>query len=245
MVVKKGRYIKEVLGVKVEITRYEQVLNLVQKWMASNRGGRYIVTLNPEMVMLGQKDEGFRQILNQADLVIADGVGVAWVAKTEKITGVEVMMGLIELGADKGWRVGLLGGKPGVAKQAAQKLKQRFKGLKVMGWAGPEDISKASKRGQKATIDMINQFRPDLLLVAFGHGKQEKWIAENLEKMRVKVAMGVGGALDYLVKPWLRAPKVVQKLGLEWLWRLVLQPWRIKRQLELIKFGWLVLMERK
>jgi len=87
----------------------------------------------------------------------------------------------------------------------------------------------------------INKFKPHLLLVAYGAGKQETWIAKNLRFLSVRVAMGVGGSFDYLVKPYLRAPKWVQWLDLEWLWRLVVQPWRVKRQLALIKFVGLVL----
>ena len=91
------------------------------------------------------------------------------------------------------------------------------------------------------SVAAINKIKPDLLFVALGHGKQEKWIAKNLPKLKVKVAMGVGGALDYIAKPWLRAPRLLQALGLEWLWRLALQPWRVRRQLSLVKFLWLVL----
>ena len=90
-------------------------------------------------------------------------------------------------------------------------------------------------------VKEINEFKPELLFVGFGHKKQEKWIADNLDKLKIKVAMGVGGSFDYLVKPWLRAPKMIQKMGFEWLWRLMLQPWRIKRQFGLLKFVGLVL----
>jgi len=86
------------------------------------------------------------------------------------------------------------------------------------------------------SVEKINNIRPDLLFVALGMAKQEKWIVKNLPKLNVKVAMGVGGALDQIAKPWLRAPLLVRRAGLEWLYRLILQPWRLKRQWQLVRF---------
>ena len=120
----------------------------------------------------------------------------------------------------KGYKTLLVGGRPGVAQTAAKKLG-------VTGMTEPE-------------VGKINKIKPDLLFVGLGHGKQEKWIAKNLPKLKVKVAMGVGGSLDYVANPYLRAPRFLQTFGLEWLWRLILQPWRIRRQLALFKFVYLV-----
>jgi N-acetylglucosaminyldiphosphoundecaprenol N-acetyl-beta-D-mannosaminyltransferase len=201
------------------------------------------------MVMLAQKDEQFRQVLNGADLAIADGAGLRladW--RLKRLTGIDLMLKLCQLAAEKGWRVFLLGARDRVAEKAARQLRRRLgqqdSGFKILAASGPADIERASQAEQKRLIAKINRFRPDLLLVAFGHGKQEKWIVNNLPRLSVKVAMGVGGAFDYIVRPWKRAPRLMQKLGLEWLWRLILEPWRIKRQLALVRFGWLIFTGR-
>lgn len=190
----------------------EEAVKLVGEWVKQDKK-RYIVTPNPEFVMLAQKDKEFKKILNQADLAIPDGAGLRLAdRRLKRLTGVELMLSLIK----KGYKTVLAGGKPGVAKKAAEKLG-------VIGMTEPD-------------VKKINETKPELLFVALGMGKQEKWIAKNLAKLNVKVAMGVGGALDQIVKPWLRAPVCLQACGLEWLWRLIMQPWRIKRQWQLVRF---------
>jgi N-acetylglucosaminyldiphosphoundecaprenol N-acetyl-beta-D-mannosaminyltransferase len=242
---KKGDRISQVLGVKVNSTSMSEVLRNVERWIESNRGGRYMVTPNPEMVVLAQQDKQFMRALNGADLAIPDGVGLGLADKRlKRVAGVEVMNELIKLAAKKGWRVMLLGGRSGIAERGLDKLKQQYAGLQIEAEAGPQRIEKVSAKENQRLIKRINRFKPDLLLVGFGHGKQEKWIAKNLAKLKVKVAMGVGGAIDVIVKPWMRAPKWLQTVGLEWWWRLMLQPWRIKRQLALMRFSWLVISDK-
>ena len=214
---KKGRCISQVLGVNVDRTDRSQVLKITEKWL--NSGGKhYIVTPNVEMVMLAQENQEFKKILNQADMAICDGSGLRLAdRRLTSVAGTELMLALI----NRGHSALLVGGGPGIAQAAGRKLG-------VLGMTEPD-------------IQTINRVKPDLLFVALGHGKQEKWIAKNLPRLNVKVAMGVGGALDQVVKPWLRPPKPVQAIGLGWLWRLILQPWRIKRQWQLVRFLWLMM----
>jgi len=235
---KKGRHISKVLGVKIDCIQEDQVLKIVEKWLLDNRGGRYILTpINPEMVMLAQKDKSFLRALNKADLRIADGMGLRLADKRlKRVAGASMMMSLIELAAEKGWRVFLLGGRGQAAERAAEKLRNRYSGLEIKGESGPEEIGRERPREKQDLIEQVNRFGPHLLFVGFGQVKQEKWIAKHLAKLKVRVAMGVGGAIDQVVKPWLRAPKLCQYLGLEWLWRLMMQPWRIKRQIVLVGF---------
>ena len=200
------------MGVRVDKVSLEEAVELVSGWVKQEKK-RQIVTVNPEFVMLAQKDEEFKKIINQADLNICDGEGLRLKNKDLiRVAGRDLMLELIK----KGYKTVLVGGKSEVAEKAAKKLG-------VFGMSEPN-------------IEKINQIKPDLLFVALGMGKQEKWIAKNFTKLKVKVAMGVGGALDQVVKPWLRAPKILQLIGLEWLWRLAVQPWRIKRQWQLVKF---------
>jgi N-acetylglucosaminyldiphosphoundecaprenol N-acetyl-beta-D-mannosaminyltransferase len=173
-------------------------------------------------------------------------------------TGVDLMENLCRHLNDQSLSIGLLGGRDGVAEKTAECLQKKYPGLKItFALAGPEIDSNGQVRGPAApasrrpsSLTLWSRRREDscaspltlpntdLLFVAFGQVKQEKWIANNLENLPVKVAIGVGGAFDYLSGQVPRAPAWMRKLGLEWLFRLIIQPWRIKRQLSLIKFVW-------
>ena len=204
----------KILGVRVDRVSLREAIKLVDEWVKQDKK-RYIVTVNPEFVMLAQKDEEFKKILNSADLAIADGAGLRladrWLIR---VSGVDLMLSLIK----KGYKTVLAGGRAGIAQKAVLTLRSNLVGI-----CEPD-------------VEKINKIKPDLLFVALGMGKQEKWIADNLPKLNIKAAMGVGGALDQIVKPWLKAPACLQACGLEWFYRLILQPWRIKRQWQLIRF---------
>ena len=202
----------KILEVRVDRVDLTEAVDLISQWIKENKK-KYIVTLNPEFVMLAQKDQEFKKILNQADLAIADGIGLRLAdRRLKRLTGVDLMLSLIK----KGYKTLLIGARPGIAQAAAKKL----------GVFGLTELN----------TKKINEIQPDLLFVALGMSKQEKWIVKNLPKLNVKVVMGVGGALDQIAKPWLKAPKILQVIGLEWLYRLILQPWRIKRQWQLVRF---------
>jgi N-acetylglucosaminyldiphosphoundecaprenol N-acetyl-beta-D-mannosaminyltransferase len=219
--IKKARHINQVLGLNINVTPVDRLLSQLEERIKKNRK-TFIVTLNPEMAVLACKDAQFKDIINHADVVIPDGVGIVWalgrrgIKSVKRLSGTDLMLALVK----RGYKTLLLGAKPGVAQAAAKKLG-------VMGMTEPDVVE-------------INKIKPDLLFVALGHGKQERWIVKNLPGLKVKLAMGVGGTLDQIAKPRLRAPKLLQLIGLEWLYRLIVQPWRIKRQLGLLKFVWLV-----
>jgi len=162
----------------------------------------------------------------------------------KRLSGVGLMVALCKLATRKGWRVMLLGGKDGVAEKAAKQLTINNQQLTITSFLGTQDISKETKEERKRVINKINDFRPHLLFVAYGAPYQELWIAKNLPLLRARVAMGVGGAFDYLAGKVPRAPKWIRNMGLEWLYRLIREPWRLKRQLALVKFIWLVLNEK-
>ena len=240
------RYTNTLLGVKLDCIRTSRVLSIVNGWLKEDKR-RYVVTPNPEMLVEAQGDEEFRSVSNKADMAILDGVGLVWALRMrgvrgiERVAGADVMNKLIAKSAVGGKRVFMLGGYTGVAKIAKKRLLEKYPRLKIEAEMGPINIEKVTKEQNQILRRKINRFKPHLLLVAFGHRKQEKWIAKNLPNLRVKVAMGVGGSFDYLVKTGLRAPKMVREFGFEWLWRLFKQPWRLKRQLSLVKFMWLAL----
>lgn len=161
--------------------------------------------------------------------------------KFQRLAGVDLMLVLCKLAAQKSWPVFLLGGKDDVAKKVAENLSINRKSLIINHYGGTADIKNETLKEKEETIEIINKFKPHLLFVAYGAPEQEKWIYDNLPKLNAKVAMGVGGAFDYLAGKIQRAPFCIRSLGFEWFWRLVKQPWRARRQLALIKFVWLVL----
>lgn len=218
---------KQVLGVKVDDVNMDQALETVHGWL-SKEDKKYIVTPNPEIIVAAQKDSRYRQILNDADLSIPDGVGLKLSGKVKNhITGVDFMEKIISHSIDWGSTVGLLGGRGEVAKKTSERLKKKYPKLKV---------SFVCEEPRKIPAT-------DILFVAFGPPKQEKWIAKNLAGLDVKVAMGVGGAFDYISGVVPRAPVWIRKTGFEWLFRLIVQPWRIKRQLALIKYVLLLIYD--
>lgn len=255
----------QILNVKVEFPKLGQVLAWCEQAIKYNKVVQ-ITTPNPEQVVLGQKDKDFLKILNDSDLAICDGIGLAWAAKrtfSERLSGTDLMLALCQKAKEKNWKIFLLGGKPGVAKKTADMLSSRAPrsagawrsrtGLlqprsarlrnDIMFDPGSADIARQTEKENQAIIQKINAFKPNLLFVAYGAPYQEKWIAKNLPQLKVNVAMGVGGAFDYIAGKLKRAPEWMQSAGLEWLWRLFCQPWRLKRQLALIKFTYFLLIK--
>lgn len=232
----------DIFGVRVDKVTKSQAVELVEKWVEGN-SKHYIVTPNPEFIIAAQEDQEFKKVLNNADLSIPDGVGLKLAADLlSTIPGVDLMEKLCEVSAKKGFTVGFLGGKGKVAKEAAERLSKKYPGLKVLF---AEDGGEVNLEGKPLKeLEFLKELKIDLLFVAFGQVKQEKWIAQNLPQIPVKVAMGVGGSFDYLSGKVKRAPKFIRNLGLEWLFRLITQPWRIKRQLALIKFVGMVISHK-
>jgi N-acetylglucosaminyldiphosphoundecaprenol N-acetyl-beta-D-mannosaminyltransferase len=235
----------DILGIKIDDVTGEETLARIEQFVSDGRQ-HIVTTVNPEFIVAAQKDAAFARILNQADLNLPDGQGLLWAARLlgnslrERVTGVDTVVKLAGLSAEKGYRIYLLGAAQGVAEATARILTTRFPTLRVAGtYAGspaPEEDDEIVQR--------ILAADPQLLFVAYGAPKQEKWIARNLSRLQVPVAMGVGGAFDFISGEARRAPNWMQRLGLEWLHRLALQPWRWRRMTALPRFGLLVLRQR-
>lgn len=224
------------LNIKVDkVTRGEAIKKAGE--FLSAPGQYKIFTPNPEMYVLAQEDKYFREVLNGGDLNICDGTGLSWAYGTERIPGADFMLDLGLLAARKKKKVFLLGtGDDAVAERAAENLRQKIFDLLVAGSAGGERIEidgemiKYDAVKNNALIKKINDSGAEILFVGFGMNKQEKWLTENLAKMpSVKIGIGVGGALDFLSGQVRRAPCFVRQFGLEWLYRLIQEPRRIKR----------------
>jgi N-acetylglucosaminyldiphosphoundecaprenol N-acetyl-beta-D-mannosaminyltransferase len=236
-----------VLGIPIDRMTYGGLLDQFDDWISEHpRQVHQVCTVNPEFIVDAQTNPLFRNALLDADLRVTDGAGVAWAANSqgrpvpERITGSDGIYRICERAAEAGWLVFFLGAGPGVAARAAAAMQAQYPGLRVAGayagepWA--EDWPNIRDRLQAA--------RPDVLLVAFGHPKQDVWISTHREDLPAAVAMGVGGALDFAAGVSRRAPPWMRRVGIEWLFRLQQEPWRWRRMLKLPRFVAMVLRER-
>jgi polysaccharide pyruvyl transferase CsaB len=203
---------------------------------------RHVITLNAEIVYQAQFNLALLELINRADMVTPDGAGVVWASRylgqpvPERVTGIDLVNTLAPVAEAAGWKLFLLGGAPGVAKEAGQKLSERYPRLLIAGtYHGYWQLDSAE---EQKILELIDQTHPDILLVALGAPRQEFWIRRQLDQGRLKVpvSVGVGGSLDVISGRAQRAPAWMCRLQLEWLGRLIREPWRWRRMLALPKF---------
>ncbi len=234
-----------ILGVRVDALTYAHLLDSISRFIAEG-GPHHICTTNPEFVMEALRNPAFRAVLERADLCMADGVGLLWAARRqgrplpERVTGSDGVPLIAERAAAQGWRLYLLGAGPGIAASAGEILRTRYPRLHIVGvYEGtPADAD------APGIIARITAAQPDILFVAYGAPRQDLWIAQHCDALRVPVMMGVGGTFDHITGARKRAPRWVQRLNLEWLFRLLTQPWRWRRQLDIPRFVWAVITAR-
>jgi N-acetylglucosaminyldiphosphoundecaprenol N-acetyl-beta-D-mannosaminyltransferase len=201
-----------------------------------------VATVNPEFVMRARADHEFARVLESADVCLADGSGVVWAARRqgctirEPVTGVDLIPHLAALCARRHFRLFLLGAAPGVAMDLASRLRADYPALEVAAHSGSPDPS-----SDLETLALIHGHKPHVLLVAYGHPTQELWIDRLSDRLGVAVAIGVGGAFDYLTGRVPRAPAWMRRTGMEWVFRLIRQPWRVRRMAVLPLYAWRVL----
>lgn len=236
----------DILGILLDRVDYEKASQRVMEFLETP-GAKIVVTPNAEIIMAAQKDERLKAAINGADLSLPDGIGVVLASKLlgcpleERTTGFDLMMRLLKMAEERGYSVFLLGAKPGVAEEAARNIKKRFPGIKIAG----THHGYFDEAGEEKVVGIINEARPDLLFVAMGAPKQELFMARNRDKLNCRVAMGVGGSLDVLSGKVRRAPALMQKAGLEWLYRLLTQPSRFRRMGALPMFLVKVIFNRR
>lgn len=233
------------LGVRVDSMEMKGALDAIDRMTEAGGPARMVATVNPEFVMAARRDADFRQALERAELSLPDGHYVVWALRRkgcpqrDRVTGVDLVDELSGRLAGRAGRLFLLGARPGVAAEAGRRLAERHPGLVVCGAEPgsplPED--------DRATVTAVNRARPDVLLVAYGHPRQELWIDRNRQRLEVPVAIGVGGTFDYLSGRIRRAPRWMQRAHLEWTWRLMLQPWRARRMAVILVYLFAVLAE--
>lgn len=231
-----------ILGVAFDQLTLISAVERIKALIAGDRQApALVITANPEMVMLARQDEEMARILAAGDLVTADGIGIVLAARImgcplpQRVTGIDLAQMLF---SQEQYSFYFLGARPGVAEAAVASLQATYPGLKIVGW------HHGYFQDDEKVIAEINRAQPDILLVAMGMGRQEKWFWKNRHRLQVKVGIGVGGCFDVWAGRVRRAPIWLQKLGLEWFYRLIKEPWRYKRMLVLPEFLLLALKER-
>lgn len=231
-----------ILGVHVDRVTIQQAAGQIMEFFKEERL-HSVFTPNSEIIMLGYQDPEFARLLNRADLLTADGIGVVYAAKilkkpiAERAAGYDIAREVLSQVARQGQSVFLFGGKPGVAEEAEKNLRREYPELKIAGtrngYFSPEE--------EPSIVEQINASGAELIFVCLGAPMQEKWIDRHREQLHARVAMGIGGSLDVFAGKVERAPEAWRKLGLEWLHRLLKEPWRIGRMMALPKFAFTVL----
>lgn len=227
----------DVLGVKFDNVDMQEAIEKCKEFI-SGPNSNLIVTPNPEIVMSAKENEDFKNIINNASLVIPDGIGIIKAANIlntplkERVAGFDLICNLLELYKDGSCTFYFWGSKPGIAELAKQKLEEKYPNIKIVG----VDDGYFDDNKKMEIIEKIRTLKPDILLVGTGAPKQEKIINELLPENIFKIGIGCGGSIDVLSGTVKRAPKLFIKLHIEWAWRLIKQPSRIGRMMVLPKF---------
>ena len=235
----------EILGIRIDkLTRSDAIKYLDS--MVQNHQAHIAITLNTEMVMFAQHNARFKDIMNNASLIIPDSMGLIWASRIlgerlpERLAGVDIVQHFVRFAGQQKYRLFLLGAAPGVAERVASIFRQRYPGIEIVGtYAGspkPEEEQKI--------CEMVNNSTAQILLVAYKVPEQEFWISRNINKLRVGVVINVGGTFDFIAGVTKRAPRWMQNVGLEWFFRLLQQPQRWRRMLALPRFAIKVLSSK-
>ncbi len=228
----------KILGVPVHpLTMNESVAVLEEKLQKKEQA--FVVTANAEIIMMCQQDKEYNNIVSeQADLVLPDGAGAVWAGRylgnevPERVAGFDLYNQLLKFSADKGYKAYFFGGAPGVAEAAKNKAEELYPGVQIVGCRN----GYFTEAEEENIIKEINDAAPDMLFVALGAPKQEKWLVKYRNQLKPRVLMGIGGSFDVLAGKMERAPKWMQEASLEWAFRLYKQPSRFMRMLALPKF---------
>lgn len=235
----------KILGARVDDVTANETLAYIDDFVRSG-APHQVMTPNPEFVMRARRDPAFHALLERVDLAPADGIGLKWAARLlgerlrELAPGSELVEALAARGARHNQRWFLLGAAPGVAAAADAVLEQRYPGLVIAGtWSGTPEPGHDEEICRR-----IEAVKPvDVLLVAYGAPGQDFWIDRNQPRLRIPVAIGVGGTFNFIAGRSRRPPRIVKRLNLIWLFRLITEPWRWRRQLALARFAGLVVWE--
>ena len=232
----------DVLGINIDTYSLQETVEEIRRSVDAKQQIR-VVTANPEMIYASGHDPRLKRLINSADIVTADGIGVVWAARRlgtpvqERVTGIDLVQSIFPVANTHRWRLFFLGGKPGVAEKTIQEVALKFPNIVFKGHHGYFSMEEEPR-----VLENIQGFQPDVLLVGLGAPRQEYWLADH--PGLATVCIGVGGSFDALAGIVIRAPKGLQELHLEWLYRLCKEPWRWKRQSVLPRFVIKVLLHK-
>lgn len=235
-----------ILGVKVDMVGIDEAADKIMEFLDEDKV-HAVFTPNSEIIMRAYRDAEFCKLLNGADLLTADGIGVVYASRilkkpiNERAAGYDIARKVLKKMNDTGHKLFLFGGKPGVAEEAKEKLLIDYPNLNIVGTRNGYFKSEE----ESEIVEEINSSGADMVFVCLGAPKQEEWINRNKENLKVRAALGIGGSLDVFAGRVERAPEIFCKLGLEWFYRLLKEPWRIGRMMDLPKFAVTVLLHGK
>ncbi|MBP2626471.1 MAG: glycosyl transferase, WecB/TagA/CpsF family [Firmicutes bacterium] len=235
-----------VLNVMIDVITMKEAVRKVEQFIDLQKP-HLVVTPNAEMIMMANEDKYLSQIINNADLVVPDGAGVVWAAHyngdvmPERVAGYDLVQNLLAAAAMQKYRIYMLGGAPGIVDKARLAAEERYPGVQIVG----THHGFFTKSDESEIVSSIKVCRPDILLVALGVPRQEKWLSEYSGQLEVPVAIGVGGTFDVMAGIVRRAPLWMQNAKLEWLYRLISEPKRAIRMLALPRFVMRVIASKK
>lgn len=223
-----------ILGVGISALTMRQALEVIDGWIA-RRERRYVCVATVHSLMEAQRDPALRAILNRSGLTTPDGMPLVWLSRrlgfpqVERVYGPDLLLALAEHGLERGYRHFFYGGAPGVAERLAARLRERFPGIRIAGAYAPP-FRPLSPEEDAGVVELINGLQPDIVWVGLGCPKQERWMAEHVERIEAPALIGVGAAFDFLSGAKRQAPRWMQRHGLEWLFRLAQEPGRLWRR---------------
>jgi N-acetylglucosaminyldiphosphoundecaprenol N-acetyl-beta-D-mannosaminyltransferase len=232
----------KILGIPVDYVDRTTVLDSIENYIQSGTQ-HFLSFINPEIIMKCRNSPELKQAIEKADLIAPDGVGLLWASKmigspiSERVTGSDIIFDIANLSHVKGYSLYFLGAEPGVAEKSADLLKKKYPNVNIIG------THHGYFENDEAIVSQIEFLRPDILIVCLGMLKQELWIQKNIDRLKIPVSFGNGGAFDFTSGKIKRAPLWVQRLGMEWFYRLLKEPKRINRQRVLPLFVLLVLKQ--
>lgn len=242
-----------IFGVSVDNTTFEETRDNLDSFLKEDRL-HTIYTPNTEIIMAAKEDQNIRNILNTGDLVLPDGIGLIYGSKIrkhplkERVTGFDTSIEMLKLGEKYSLGIYLLGGEKGVSEIAAKNIKEKYPNIRISGYHNGffrgSHLGEKDSHEEREIIDEINLSKTDIVFVGLGFPRQEIWIDANKDKIDGKLIIGNGGVIDILAGKAKRAPKVFQDLGLEWFYRLLQNPSRIKRQMSIPKFLWKIIFDK-
>ncbi|MCL4364620.1 WecB/TagA/CpsF family glycosyltransferase [Patescibacteria group bacterium] len=240
----------KILGVTIATQSKSDTLEKIIKYISQPKGFYHVVSLNPEILVIAQKNKEFKNVVETAQIKIVDGMGIVLAGRFlntdvgERLTGVDLMAKLIEQAGKLRLRVLLIGGEPNLANELVECYKSKYPEASFIGLMGIKNIKTPQKSEEKTIFDIVRSHKPHMIFVSFGSPDQELWTERHKKEFSNSLVMGVGGAFDFLSGKTSRAPEFVRKIGMEWFYRLVNQPWRWRRQLRLLEFTYLVIREK-